>query len=309
VAAVAQTPDRRRIKTVGSEGFREALVGYGFIALPIASFLIFFIYPLGYAAYISFFDWGALGKISNVGLDNYKEAYHDFLFHKALKNTLLYSAVVVPCQMALGLTLAVTVNQALRFRGFFRAAFYFPAIAGSIAITAIATYLLASDGLLNALIGWIKGSPYDHSWFGESSTALWSIMGLNIWTTSGTMMLFYLAYLQAIPTDVYEAAVIDGAGAWRTFWKITFPLLKPGHFFVAVLSVIGTLQVFDQAFFVSGGGGGPNYSTTTIVLYLYRSAINDVRFGYAAAVGIILFAIIFTLTVLQRLVFGRAEVA
>jgi multiple sugar transport system permease protein len=306
VAAIAK---KQRGQTLGSEGFKEALVGYGFVALPLLSFLVFFMYPLGYAVYISFFDWGALGKISSVGIDNYKEVYHDFLFHKALKNSLLYSAVVVPCQMALGLTLAVIVNQALRFRGFFRAAFYFPSIAGSIAITAIATYILASDGLLNSAIGWVKGSSYDHPWFGDSSTALWSIMGLNIWTTSGTMMLFYLAYLQAIPTDVYEAAVIDGAGSWRTFWKITFPLLKPGHFFVAVLSVIGTLQIFDQAFFVSGGGGGPNYSTTTIVLYLYRAAINDVRFGFAAAVGIILFGIIFLLTVIQRLLFGRAEVA
>jgi multiple sugar transport system permease protein len=306
MAAVAT---RQRSKTLGSEGFKEALVGYGFVALPIASFLIFFIYPLGYAIYISFFDWGALGKISSVGIGNYKEAYHDFLFHKALKNTLKYAVVVVPAQMALGLGVAVTVNQIVRFRTFFRAAFYFPAIAGSIAITAVATYLLASDGLLNAAIGWVKGSPYTHSWFGESSTALWSIMGLNIWTTSGTMMLFYLAYLQAIPTDVYEAAAIDGAGTWRTFWRITFPLLKPGHFFVAVLSVIGALQVFDQAFFVSNGGGGPNYSTLTIVLYLYQTAITSVRFGYAAALGIILFAIIATLTLIQRLLFGRAEVA
>jgi multiple sugar transport system permease protein len=211
--------------------------------------------------------------------------------------------------MALGLLLAVTVNQALRFRTFFRAAFYFPAIAGSIAITAVATYILASDGLLNAAIGGIRGTPYNHSWFGESDTALWSIMGLNIWTTSGTMMLFYLASLQSIPTDVYEAAAIDGARTWRTFWKITFPLLKPGHFFVAVVSVIGSLQVFDQAFFVSGGSGGPNYSTMTIVLYLYNTAINDVRFGYAAAVGIILFAIIFTLTFIERLLFGKAEVS
>jgi multiple sugar transport system permease protein len=306
MAAVAK---RQRGGTLGSEGFKEALVGYGFVALPILSFLIFFMYPLGYAVYISFFDWGALGKIANIGLGNYREAYHDFLFHKALKNSLLYTAVVVPSQMALGLTLAVTVNQALRFRSFFRAAFYFPAIAGSIAITAVATYILASDGLLNAAIGGIRGSSYNHSWFGESSTALWSIMGLNIWTTSGTMMLFYLASLQSIPTDVYEAAAIDGAGSWRTFWKVTFPLLKTGHFFVAVVSVVGALQVFDQAFFVSNGSGGPNYATTTIVLYLYRTAINDVRFGYAAAVGIILFAIIFTLTFIQRMLFGRAEVA
>ncbi len=294
---------------MASEGFREAMVGYAFVALPIASFLIFFIYPLVYSFYISYFDWGALGKINSVGLGNYREIYHDFLFHKALRNSLKYAAVVVPCQIALGLTMAVTVNQALRFRTFFRAAFYFPAIAGSIAITAVATYILASDGILNAAIGGIRGSSYNHSWFGESSTALWSIMGLNIWTTSGTMMLFYLATLQSIPTDVYEAAAIDGAGSWRTFWKITFPLLKPGHFFVAVLSVIGALQVFDQAYFVSGGGGGPNYSTMTIVLYLYNTAINDVRFGYASALGIVLFAIIFVLTFIQRLLFGKAEIA
>ena len=205
--------------------------------------------------------------------------------------------------MALGLFMALVVNQKIRARAFFRSAFYFPALASSAAITAIAIYILNADGLLNAVTG--SHQP----WLGDSDTALESIMGLNIWTTSGTMMLFYLASLQSIPTDVYEAAAIDGAGAWRTFWKITFPLLKPGHFFVAVLSVIGTLQIFDQAFFVSGGSGGPNYSTMTIVLYLYNTAINDVRFGYAAAVGIILFAIIFTLTFIQRMLFGRAEIA
>ncbi len=284
-------------------------MGYGFILLPLASFFVFSIYPLIYALYISYFDWGALGKIDNVGFGNYREIFDDFLFRKALKNTLLYTAVVVPCQMALGLSMAVIVNQALRARTFFRAAFYFPSLASSAAITAIALYLLSSDGLLNSIIGSVRGETYAHSWFGESSTALQSIMGLNIWTTSGTMMLFYLASLQSISTDVYEAAAIDGAGSWRTFWKITFPLLKPGHFFVAVISVIGSLQIFDQAFFVSGGGGGPNYSTMTIVLYLYNTAINEVRFGYASAVGIVLFVIIFTLTLGQRLLFGRAESA
>ena len=146
------------------------------------------------------------------------------------------------------------------------------------------------------------------SWFGDSDTALWSIAGLNAWTTSGTMMLFYLAALQAIPTDVYEAAAMDGAKTWRTFSKITFPLLKPGHFFVSVVAVIGALQVFDQAFIVSNGSGGPNYSTLTAVLYLYRTAISDVRFGYAATIGIALFVLIFSLTLIQRLLFGKADV-
>ena len=295
--------EARSERSIGSERVREALVGYAFVFLPLASFLIFFFYPLGYAFYISYFDWGPLGKIESLGLENYRDLADDELFHRALKNTLRYTAIVVPLQMALGLSLAVVVNQALRFRTLFRAAFYFPALASSAAITAIALYILASDGLLNALLGTEK------AWFGESGTALESIMALNIWTTSGTMMLFYLAALQAIPTDVYEAAAIDGAKSWRTFWRITFPLLKPGHFFVAVVSVIGSLQVFDQAFIVSGGGGGPNYSTMTVVLYLYNTAIEGVRFGYAAAVGVILFALIFTLTVVQRLVFGRMESA
>ncbi len=295
--------EARTERSIGSERVREALVGYAFVFLPLASFLIFFFYPLGYAFYISYFDWGPLGKIESLGLENYRDLVDDDLFRRALKNTLRYTAVVVPLQMTLGLTLAVVVNQALRFRTFFRAAFYFPSLASSAAITAVALYILASDGLLNALIG------TDKAWFANSGTALESIMGLNIWTTSGTMMLFYLAALQAIPTDVYEAAAIDGAKSWRTFWRITFPLLKPGHFFVGVVSVIGSLQVFDQAFIVSGGGGGPNYSTMTVVLYLYNQAINDVRFGYAAAVGVILFALIFTLTVVQRLVFGRMEAA
>lgn len=294
---------------MGSEKFREALVGYAFVVLPLASFLIFSFYPLGYAFYISYFDWGPLGKIESLGFENYRELLRDDLFHRALENTLRYTAIVVPAQMALGLTMAVVVNQALRFRTFFRAAFYFPSLASSAAITAIAIYILSADGLLNSAIGGVRGEDYGHPWFGHSSTALESIMGLNIWTTSGTMMLFYLAALQAIPTDVYEAAAIDGAGAWRTFWRITFPLLKPGHFFVAVVSVIGSLQVFDQAFIASGGGGGPNYSTMTVVLYLYNTAINDVLFGYAAAVGVVLFGIIFVFTLIQRLLFGRAEVA
>jgi multiple sugar transport system permease protein len=276
--------------------------------VPMAVFLVFFIFPIGYAVYISFFEWGVLGKIESVGLENYRDLADDEIFHKAVKNTLVYTAGVVPTQMALGLLLAVIVNQKIRARTFFRSAFFFPSIASSAAITAIALYLLASNGLVNAILGAV-GLPDDTSWFGQSDTALPSIMGLNVWTTSGTMMLFYLASLQSISEDVYEAAAIDGAGPWRTFWKITFPLLKPGHFFVAVVSVIGALKVFDQAFIVGGVDGGPNYSTMTAVLYLYNQAIGNVAFGYAAAVGVVLFIFILAITLVQRQLFGRTEAA
>ncbi|MFY9579037.1 MAG: sugar ABC transporter permease [Gaiellaceae bacterium] len=299
---------KRRQVGMGSERLREALVGYGFIALPMAFFLIFFIFPIGYAFYISRYNW-QIFRGPFVGWGNYRDLYHDGVFWShAVRNTLVYTAFVVPLQMSLGLALAVVVNQSLRFRTFFRAAFYFPSLAASAAITTIAIYILSSDGLLNTVLGHL-GYHHNQAWFSQQSTALPSIVGLNAWTTSGTMMLFYLASLQAIPTDVYEAAAIDGAGAWRTFWKITFPLLKPGHFFVAVVSFIGALQMFDQSFIIGGSSGGPNYSTLTVVLYLYNQAIFNAKFGYAAAVGIVLFAFIFTVTVIQRLLFGKAEVA
>jgi multiple sugar transport system permease protein len=298
----------RRVRELGTERVREAFVGYAFIALPMAFFLLFFIFPIGYAFYISRYEWGIF-KGEFVGWDNYRTLFHDSVFWQhAVRNTLVYTAVVVPLQMTIGLSLAVLVNQAIRFRTFFRAAFYFPSIAASAAIATIAIYILASDGLLNTILGHL-GYHHDNAWFTQQSTALPAITALNAWTTSGTIMLFYLASLQSIPTEVYEAAAIDGAGPWRTFWKVTFPLLKPGHFFVAVVSIIGALQMFDQSFIIGGGAGGPNYSTLTVVLYLYNQAIQNIHFGYAAAVGLVLFLFIFTVTLVQRLLFGKAEVA
>jgi multiple sugar transport system permease protein len=290
-------------ETLANARLKEALVGYGFILLPMAVFAVWYLYPLGYAVYISFFDWGVLGKVKSIGFGNYRHLYHDTFFWRAIKTTLYYTVAVVPLQMALGLLMAVIVNQKIRARPFFRAAFYFPSLASSAAITSIFIFILNADGLLNRIIGGHR------AWFGDARTALWAIVGVNGWTTSGTMMLFYLAALQAIPTDVYEAAAVDGTSQWRTFWKITFPLLKPGHFFVAVVSVIGALKLFDQAFIVSNGTGGPNYSTLTAVLYLYRTMFTDVSFGYAATIGIALFALIFVFTLIQRLLFGRPDTA
>ena len=268
-------------------------------------FGIFFIYPLGYAIYISFYEWGILGKVpgaGNVGAENYRTLFDDPIFRRAIRNTIEYTLVVVPLEMALGLSIALVINARIRGRLFFRSAFYFPSLVSSAAITAIAIYILNANGLLNAIIGG------NQAWFGDPSTALWSIVGLNAWTTAGTVMLFYLAALQSISTDVYEAAAIDGTSTWRTFWRITFPLLKPAHFFVLVVFGIGALKVFDQAFIVSGGTGGPVYSTYTAVLYIYNEAFKSANFGVAAAAGVVLFVAIFLLTLLQRATVGRTEV-
>ena len=281
---------------------REAGWGYAFVLLPMAVFGVFFIYPLVYAIYISFFEWGILGKVKGVGTQNYHTLYDDQIFRRAVNNTIENTVVVVPLDMAPGLLMALVINARIRGRAFFRSALYFPSLVSSAAITAIAIYILNADGLLNKIVGGHR------SWFGDPSTALWSIVGLNAWTTAGTVMLFYLAALQSIPTDVYEASALDGTGTWRTFWRITFPLLKPAHFFVLVVFGIGALKVFDQAFIVSGGTGGPVYSTYTAVLYIYNEAFKSSNFGVAASAGVVLFVAILLLTVLQRATVGRAEI-
>ena len=166
--AVAVAKRRRVGGGLGSERTREALVGYGFVALPMAFFLLFFIFPIGYAFYISRYNW-QIFKGPFVGWDNYTTLYHDSVFwNHAVRNTLVYAAFVVPLQMALGLTLAVVVNQGIRFRTFFRAAFYFPSLAASAAIAAIAIYILASDGLFNTILHHLG---YQHSNAGSPSRA------------------------------------------------------------------------------------------------------------------------------------------
>jgi multiple sugar transport system permease protein len=302
MATASETiPARERGSLFGAR-LREAGWGYAFVLLPMAIFGVFFIYPLGYAIYISFFDWGIFGKVKGVGTGNYHSLYHDQIFRRAIRNTIEYTVVVVPLEMALGLLMALVVNAKIRGRAFFRSALYFPSLVSSAAITTIAIYILNANGLLNRIVGG------HHSWFGEPDTALWSIVGLNAWTTAGTVMLFYLAALQAIPTDVYEAAALDGTSTLRTFWRITFPLLKPAHFFVLVVFGIGALKIFDQAFIVSAGTGGPVYSTYTAVLYIYNTAFKSFSFGLAASAGVVLFVAIFLLTLIQRATVGRAEV-
>jgi multiple sugar transport system permease protein len=301
---------------LGSERVREAFVGYGFVLIPLGLFALLYLYPIVYSFYISVHEWGGIeGNLGYVGLENFRQLRDDSQFWTwppergtALWNTFYYALLVVPLQMALGLLLALIVNQPLRGRSFFRSAYYFPALTSSAAISVIAIYLFNADGLVNAGISAVIGHPFHQPWFGDPDTALETIVVLDAWTTSGTMMLFYLAALQSIPTDVYEAAAIDGGGVWRTFWKITFPLLKPAHFFVATVSVIGALKLFDQAYIISTGSGGAAGSTMTGVMYLYTIVVSEFNFGYGAAVGVVLFLIIFTLTVFQRLLFGRAEI-
>jgi multiple sugar transport system permease protein len=216
----------------------------------------------------------------------------------------------VPIQTAIGLYLALLVNSKIKGSKFFRSAFYFPSIASSAAITTLFIFLMAPDGVFNKVLQFFGIETSDlfnqGAWLSDSRTALYSIIGLNAWTTSGTMMLFYLANLQTVDAQFAEAAMVDGASRRQVFWYITMPLLKPAHLFVVATGMIGALQLYDQAILAGGADGSPDYSLMTVVLYIYNACFRKFEFGYASAIGVILFVIIFTLTLLQKSLFGSA---
>ncbi len=297
---------------------REAFAGYAFVAIPMLLFLLLNIASLFYALFISVWKWSPLrGPTQFLGIANYQHAVSDPFFQQAVGNTLYYTVIWVPLTMIIGLFLAVVVNQRIRGKTFFRAAFYFPSIASSAAITTLFLFIVNPEGLFNGVRAVMGLNPLFQAlgygpaqdWVGDYRTAMNSVIILNAWTTSGTFMLFYLASLQAISHEVYEAAAIDGANAWQTFWRVTFPLLRPGHFFVATVGLIGGLQLFDQTFIIGSSNGDPAHSLLTIVLYLYNMTFNQMNWGVAAAMGVILFAIIFGLTLAQRQLFGRTPAA
>jgi multiple sugar transport system permease protein len=312
IAARLRLPGKR---TDGIGTRAETIAGYLFIAVPMLLFLILNIGSIFYAVYISVWQWNVrTGPVKWLGLENYTDALNNPVFQGAIKNTLYYTAVWVPLTMAIGLFLAVIVNGKIRGRTFFRAAFYFPAIASSAAITILWIFLVQPGGLFNEVRGALGLNPLfelfgftaNQNWIANQKTAMNTVIILNAWTTSGTFMLFYLASLQSISHEVYEAAAIDGANAWQTFWRVTFPLLKPGHYFVATVAVIGGLQLFDQAFIGGGPNGDPNNSLMTMVLFLFNTSIGQQNFSLAAAVGVMLFVLIFGATLLQRRLFGQA---
>jgi multiple sugar transport system permease protein len=286
----------------------ESLVAYGFLSIPMALFLFLSVGIFFYAIYISTYDWGIMGPTEYVGLDNYRKAFSDPIFLKAIRNSVKYAALVVPIQSALGLYLALLVNSKIKGSKFFRSAFYFPSIASSAAITTLFIFLMAPDGVFNGVLrffGVDTANLFNQgAWLSDSRTALYSIIGLNAWTTSGTMMLFYLANLQTVDSQYAEAAVMDGASRRQVFWYITMPLLKPAHLFVVATGMIGALQLYDQAILAGGADGSPDYSLMTVVLYIYNACFRKFEFGYASAIGVILFVIIFSLTLLQKSLFG-----
>ncbi|MEM6724301.1 MAG: sugar ABC transporter permease [Bacteroidota bacterium] len=275
----------------------QAKTAYLFIAFPLLLFMVFTLIPIFFAFGISFFDWNLLLPDKPfVGLANYFELFQDEVFIIAIKNTTIYALGVVPTQTILALFLAFIMNQKLKGRAFFRLAFYVPAITSSVVTSIIFVWIYSNKGLLNYLLSLVGVDGND--WLTDPGTAIFAIMALNVWTTSGYFMISFLAGLQSIPGALYEAAKIDGANAWVQFWRITVPMVRPVTFFVVVLGLIGCFQVFDQIYVMSQGG--PVNATTTMSFFVYQSAFKYFRLGFAAAGAIILAIIILIVTYVQK---------
>lgn len=294
-----------------NRNMQEALFGYLFVSPWIILSIIFTFGAMLFVFYLSFTDKQLLNDPKIIGFDNYVKVLTNKLFHTAVFNTILYAAIVTFLQTWLALLLAVALNAKIRGKTFFRSAWYLPSVTSSVVISLIFVWVFQKEGILNfalvSLFGWTGFEPV--AWLTDAGarTALPALMLLNIVTTAPTFMLYFLAALQDIPEEVYEAASLDGSVGPHRFFNITVPMLRPIIFLVIVLGTIGTLQIFDQALIMTNGG--PLNQTTTINLLIYRSAFTDYSFAYAAAMSFILFVMILSLFLVQNRLLGGSNTA
>lgn len=274
---------------------REALFGYAFIAPVVLGFLIFEVGPILASLVLSFTDYDILSKdIDWVGLKNFARMFQEDLFYKSFNNTIYYCAIYIPLSLILALFLAVLANRAGRASTFYRTAIYIPTIIPSVgAAVAWVVILSPQFGLLNGVLKWfgIKGP----GWFLSPVWAKPAIILMSLWVLGGIFVIF-LAGLQGIPIEYYEAASIDGASSWISFWKITLPLMTPTILFNLVMDSIWAFQVFQESFVTTGGG--PLRSTYFLSLYIYDQAFTYRRMGYASAISWVMFIVIMVFTVI-----------
>ncbi|MCB0122919.1 MAG: sugar ABC transporter permease [Caldilineaceae bacterium] len=284
------SPARRK----SSVARREAREGYLFIAPWLVGLVLFTVGPIIASFYFSLTDFDVVRTPVFVGIDNYSRLLEDRLFWQALKVSTIYVVVSTPLGLVLSFALALLMNQRVRLLGLWRTIFYIPTLVPVIASTMLWLWIFNPQfGLLNMalrLVG-IEGPL----WLGHSQWALPSLIIMSLWPV-GAPMLIYLAGLQGIPTDLYEAAAMDGAGAWSKFRNVTIPQMTPVIFFNLIINMIAAFQIFAQPFIMTQGG--PRYATLFYVLYLYQNAFKFFRMGYASALAWVLFGVILVLTVI-----------
>lgn len=264
-------------------------------------FLVFVLYPIIKSFQMSFFEWSIYSESQSVfvGLNNYIRAFHDPIISLALKNTVVYTLVTVPTGVIIALLVALLLNSIIRGRVLFRTLFYLPVITSWVVVSFLFRYFFQSPkGTLNNLlvnVFHIIENPV--AWLQDVPTAFFPIWTLGIWKEIGWAMVIFLAALQMIPVELYEAASIDGANSWRRFVSITLPLIRPTLIFVLVVLMIGAFNVFTPVFLITNGG--PLQRTEVILSYMFHQAFDYLDFGYGAAISFLLAALIIVLSFLQ----------
>jgi multiple sugar transport system permease protein len=280
---------------------REAINGYLFALPLIVGFLIFTAGPMAYTFFISTTDWDLLSTRKSVGLDNYRDILHDDLFWQSLKVTFTFAVFSVPLTQLFAFAIALLLNVRVRGLAIFRTIFYLPTIAPIVASSVLWTWLFNSEfGLVNAGLRKLGFSKI--LWLQDPDWAMPVLILLALWGFGWTMIV-YLAGLQGIPTQLYEAAEIDGARSWHKLKDITVPMMSPVIFFNSLLGMIFALQTFTQSQIITNGG--PQNATLFTSLYIYRRAFTDFKMGYAAALAWVLFLIVLVLSIAIFLGFGR----
>ena len=283
---------------------REARAGFAFVAPALGLILLFFVVPVagGFLLAATDFDIYGIGDLSTVRLvaaSNLVALLHDPVFWKALRNTFYFVLVGGPLSVAVSLGAAVLVNARLvRFKGFFRTVYFAPVVTTMAAVAVVWRYLYHPRfGLANQILAWV-GLP-DVNWLGDPRWAMPAIILMAIWKNFGYNMIIFVAGLQGIPTSLYEAARVDGAGPLQQFRWITLPALRPMLAFVGIITMIGYFQLFTEPYVLTGGTGGPLNATLSLVMYMYKQGFRWWNFGFAATVALILFLIILAGTLVQ----------
>jgi ABC-type sugar transport system permease subunit len=291
----AATPPRRRLL----RSRRRA--GLLMVAPALLHSLIWIGIPLVAAVVLSFTSYDVLTSPRFVGLENFRDLLGDDVFRRAVLNTSVYTFFTVPVAMAIALLIALMLNTKLTGRAIFRTAIFIPQVTATIAVALVWLWIYdPRSGLANTVLSFLGLSG--PNWLSSTSWAMPAVIAVGIWQGIGLKMLIYLAALQSLPNELYEAASVDGASKVRQFFSLTVPLLKPATFFVFVTSVIGAFQSFDQVYILTDGG--PANSTTMMTYEIYKSAFREFRMGYACAQSLVLFALLLVLTLVNRRITG-----
>ncbi|TDP94837.1 carbohydrate ABC transporter permease [Labedaea rhizosphaerae] len=283
---------------------RSPFVPYLFLLPGLALFVVFFAWPAVEAVEASFTDYSIVNPLHVVGFANYTELFHDEVFLAALGHSLIVMVGLLPFSVAIPLWLAILVNRKLRGIQVFRAVYFLPVITSMITVAVAWNYVFADKGVLNWLVATLGLSDAPIHFLLDPHWALASVILVEGWKGIGTYMMIYLAGLQAIPGDLYEAAEIDGAGAWQRFTRVTLPLMRPFMAVALAIEMVNALQVFTSVYVLTQGG--PNDHTTTAGYFVWSQAFQHYRFGYASAAGVVVWAILIALALVNhRLTNGK----